>query len=476
VSRRKVILYELNEVPWEIVDRFVEHRPQSALAGLLADGRSMTTVVDDSVPLQPWRTWPTFHTSLNPEEHRSFDLGQDPSTFRGPTLWDVAEDAGRSVGVWGAMQSWPARQFKHGGFFVPDTFSSDARTFPESLSRFQEFNLRATKENGFSSDTSVRPSDLARVGLDLVRLGLTPRSAATLAGQLIKERRDPRYKGRRAIMQAPISFDLYWHLQKKQAPDLSIFFTNHVAGMMHRFWGDAAPGYAQDQAYPADPIFGTFVDAAMEQADRQLARVRRYVGRHPDTLLLVAASMGQGPIPYYPERDAFVVEQPQQLASALGLPPVQTNMAMYPHIALQLPDESDAMPAAMALAAVRRSSGTPLFGDMRVFGSTVSFQVNNSGGAEDGERTLVIGSADGAGPPEQSLPLDQLGITVKPRLGGANTAYHVPQGMALAWGAGIRPDQSRRQVDILDMAPSLLADVLDVPPHPAMLGQPGLFA
>jgi hypothetical protein len=484
VSRRQVIVYELNEVPWEIVDRFVAHRPASALAGLLADGCSMTTVVDDSVPLQPWRTWPTFHTSLNTVDHRSFDLGQDPTTFCGPTIWDVAEDAGLSVGVWGAMQSWPARQFKHGGFYMPDTFSSDAVTFPASLSRFQEFNLRATKENGFSSDAPVRPSDLLRVGLDLARLGLTPRSAATLAGQLVKERREPRYKGRRSIMQAPLSFDLYWHLQKKEKPDLSLFFTNHVAGMMHRFWGDAAPGYAEDQHYPADPVFGGFVGAAMELADRQLARVRRYVGSHPGTLLLVAASMGQGPIPYHPENDVFVVEQPHRLASTLGLPEVQANLAMYPHIALQLPDESDALPAAMALAGVRRSNGTPLFGDMRVLGSTVSFQVDNFGGAEEGERTMVVGAADGGGHDGggtaavagRSLPIDQLGITVKPRLGGANTAYHIPQGMALAWGAGIRPDHSRREVDILDVTPSLLADVLDVPPHPGMQGRPGLFA
>jgi hypothetical protein len=150
---------------------------------------------------------------------------------------------------------------------------------------------------------------------------------------------------------------------------------------------------------------------------------------------------------------------------------------MYPHIVLQLPDESDTIPAAMALAGVRRTSGTPLFGDMRVFGSTVSFQVNNGGGAEEGERTLVIGALDDTGAVvDRSLPIDRLGITVKPRLGGANTAYHIPQGMALAWGAGIAPDRSRREVDILDVAPSLLADVLDVPPHPGMRGTPGLFA
>jgi hypothetical protein len=475
VSGRKVIVYELNEVPWEIVDRFVSKRPQSALAGLLRDGDTMTTVVDDLVPLQPWRTWPTFHKSLNPVEHKSFDLGQDPRTFHGPAIWDVVEEAGGSVGLWGPLQSWPAREFKHGSFYFPDTFSIDAKTFPTSLSRFQAFNLKATQENGFSSDAPVKPADVIGVGVDLARQGLTLRTTATMVQQLIKERRDRRYKGRRSLMQAPLNFDLYWKLQRKYRPDLSIFFTNHVAGMMHRFWGDAIAGYAEQEGYPADPVFGEFIDSGMELADQQLAKIRRYVEAHPDTFLLVAASMGQGPVPYERLGGVFVVEQPDRLASVLGLPKIKANLAMYPHVALQLPEIDDALPAAQALATVRRGNGAPLFGDLRLLGSVVSFQVDNYGGAQEGETAMTVGPlADGRD--THSLTLEELGIAVQPRLGGSNTAYHVPEGMAVAFGTGVKADQGRRKVDILDVTPSLLSDVLGLEPAASMKGKPGLFA
>ncbi len=149
---RKIVLYELNEVPWQVVDLYVADRPKSNLARLLDAGLSQTTANDDPVPLQPWRTWPTFHTSLYTDEHNSFELGQDPTTFRGVTIWDAAEAAGRSVGLFGPLQSWPARPFAAGGFFVPDTFSRTADTFPSSLRRFQQFNITMTRGNTFSSD------------------------------------------------------------------------------------------------------------------------------------------------------------------------------------------------------------------------------------------------------------------------------------------------------------------------------------
>ena len=69
-----------------------------------------------------------------------------------------------------------------------------------------------------------------------------------------------------------------------------------------------------------------------------------------------------------------------------------------------------------------------------------------------------------------------LGLAVRPRLGGANTAYHIPEGMMLAYGAGVLPDPSRKEVDLLDVAPSLLANVLGIEPAPSMRGVPSLFA
>jgi len=176
---RDVILYELNEVPWEVVDYYVQRRPASNLAALINGGQSLTTIHEDSEKLQglqPWRTWPSLHTSSY--DHNSFDLGQDPATFRGEAIWDVAENAGLSVGLFGPLQSWPPRQFAHGGFYVPDTFSKDSKTYPPQMQRFQQFNLAMTSENSFSADAPLDLKTFLATGVDLVRQGFPAFQAA----------------------------------------------------------------------------------------------------------------------------------------------------------------------------------------------------------------------------------------------------------------------------------------------------------
>ncbi len=113
-----------------------------------------------------------------------------------------------------------------------------------------------------------------------MRQGLSAKSASTLAAHLLQERRDPRYTALRPALQVVPCFDLYRRLQRKHDPRLSIFFTNHVASMMHRFWGDPIPGYAEAHDYAADE----FTDFT----DQQLGRIRKYAASHPGTVVVVS--------------------------------------------------------------------------------------------------------------------------------------------------------------------------------------------
>lgn len=480
MTDRSVILYELNEVPWSVVDYYVARRPRSHLAALLAGGQSLTTRHDDSPELQglqPWRTWPSLHNSTY--RHNSFDLGQDPATFRGDSIWSVAERAGLRVGLFGPLQSWPARRFAHGGFYVPDTFSQDSVTVPASLSRFQAFNLAMTSENNFTSDAALHPRAIMATGVDLVRHGLSPWSARTLAMHLTREMRDRRYKSLRPAMQVLPCFDLYWRLHRKHRPQLSVFFTNHVASMMHRFWGDAMPGYTESHDYVADEVYGEFIRTAMDFTDRQLGRICRYIAAHPRTMLVIAASMGQGPVdPRFTDRSLFVLDDHRRLVAQLGLPPAELGLTMYPHLSLVFADDAAARHAVEPLRSVHIEGVGPLFSRFHVEGRTVTFAIDNAiDTSNDSARGAVVARYRGQGAQSDAVAAPaQLGLVLRCRVGGDNTAYHIPQGMLLAYGAGVPCDPSRREVDVLDVAPSLLANVLGVEPAPSMRGAATLFA
>jgi hypothetical protein len=473
-----VVLYELNEVPWNVVDYYVARRPNSNFAALIKDGQSVTTVDSGPAALTPWRTWPTLHTSTY--DHNSFDLGQDPATFRGDPIWDVAEQAGLRVGIFGPMQSWPARQFAHGGFFVPDTFSQDSETFPPSLRSFQDFNLAMTKKMAFDANVALNPRMLAGAGINMLRQGLTAESVTTIARHLIRERKDKRYKAFRAGLQVLPGFDLYWKLHVKHRPRLSVFFTNHVASMMHRFWGDTMPGYTDTYEYIADDVFGSFIMASMDLADKQLGRIRKYLTANPRTMLVVAASMGQGPVEArFGEANMFVLDDHDSFAACMGLEPTEWALAMYPAQSAVFADEAEARKAVAPIESVVAEGFGPMFSHVRLEGRTVTFLIrgfeyatDHAGKDPDMKTPVTFTSANIQ---TATATPAELGLAVRTRTGGDNTGYHIPQGMLLAYGAGLHPDTSRREIDILDVAPSLLANVLGVEPGPAMRGNPSLF-
>lgn len=461
-----VVLYELNEVPWRLVDEFVRHEPRSTLTRLLTEGDTLTTVDDDTAHLSPWRTWPTVHRSMYTAEHNSWELGQDPATFRGVDLWDVLDDAGVPVGLFGLLQTWPPREFASGGFCVPDTFARDASTVPPALETFQRFNLKMTSENAFSSDAALSPRDLVRVGLDLVRRGLTVDSARRLAWHLLQERRDRRHQAARAMMQVLPSFDLYWRLHRTQRPRFSAFFTNHVAAMMHRYWGDAMPEYADRFGYDADPVYGSFVMSAMRLADRQLDRI--VANLRPGERLIVASSMGQGPIDHRVDVSVLpVLADGSKLAAFLGCGPAEQRLAMHPMCSLEFASDEAATRAAAALADVVDHRGDGLFDTIEQQGETVVFRTPYSPVTDDDPRTVRLASD-----PTRTATYASIGLDVRERLGGSNTAYHIPEGILIDFVAGSATGGGdlRRSVSVLDIAPSLLTTVFGLEAPDSMQG------
>lgn len=376
------------------------------------------------------------------------DLGQDPDTFRGEPVWESAERAGLKVGIFGAMQSWPPRQLAHGGFWIPDTFARTAETVPASLATFQEFNLSMTAENTFSSTSALDAKRMAIVGRDLVTLGLTPRSAALLARQVLRERRDARWKAARPMAQVLPAFDLYWRLQRRVHPQLSIFFTNHVAGMMHRYWGDGVPGYTADHDYQADQIFGRFLLEALDLCDAHLRRILRYANRNPETVLIIASSMGQAAVEYQHVGDTYVLRDAERLVETLGLPPAALGLAMYPRYALEFADVETAEKAGEAIRGVRIES-RPFFTDMRIEGRTVSAMVPFDLPAQPDGFSI--------GPDDHAVSLAELGFSIEERLGGGNTAYHIPQGIWIAHGEGIPAGGNRTEFSALEAKQRILS-------------------
>jgi hypothetical protein len=146
---------------------------------------------------------------------------------------------------------------------------------------------------------------------------------------------------------------------------------------------------------------------------------------------------------------------------------------MYPRVCLQLPDEASAAAAVAPVSSVTSPLG-PMFSDVHVHGTTVSFEIDYRFAARGLPTEVRWSPAGPGGPSEVTGDIGALGIVTDRRLSGANTAYHVPEGIFVAAGGGVAPDGSREKVSVLDAAPSIL-DLLEVTPDRSMQGRPTMF-
>src|SRR5262245_23726334 len=107
--RRKIVLYELNEVPWRVCDQVAASRPPAPLARLLPVMGRLGTFAEDRAAVSPGITWPTLHGGVTDERHGILSFGQDLTAVdrEYPPIWELLARVGVSVGVCGSLHTYP---------------------------------------------------------------------------------------------------------------------------------------------------------------------------------------------------------------------------------------------------------------------------------------------------------------------------------------------------------------------------------
>ncbi len=452
---RKVILLELNEVPWRIVDDHVDAHRQSALAGLLPVSHSFCAVAADRGHLSPWTTWPSLHRGVNDEHHMIGDLGQDHSAAdeKYPPIWQVLHASGVSVGVFGSLHTYPVPpDMDSYSFYVPDAFASDPAAFPPELSTFQSLNLKMARESARNVDTGVPVKDALTVLKKTPALGIRPQTYAALSRQLIAERRRPWRSTRRRTFQAVLAFDLFMKQLGQRQPAFASFFTNHVASAMHRYWAATYPEDYDTVELGADWIekYREEIPWAMAQADKMIQRLVEFVDSHPDYTLWIAASMGQGPTVAQPLETALYLTEVPTFMSAMGLPADhgwETRPAMLPQTNVEI-------------AAPYRDTFEQNLKKLRIRGAPLAYR-----SADNGFYSLQLGHLNLHNRPKavrfkgkvcapQSLGLEPVEIEDRSN----TTAYHVPEGLLTIYDPADRSHKprDRSEVSALSITPAIL--------------------
>ncbi len=320
----KVVVLELNEVPWKVIDTFVERNPTSTFARVMGKSGRINTLLPDTGQLHPKTSWQTFHRGVPDHTHgiREYNQLQSAGHINNPTMWELAQKAGKRIGCGASIGSWPLpKDSSNVDFWFADPFAPDPESIPAKVTAFQRFNTLAVAR----SSRQVRSGGVSReVIIDFLKnalsIGITPSTAIKTIHQIVSERFHRPLSVRRRNIQALMSFDVALKQWKTTQPHLSSIFINHVAAAMHRYWAAAFPDDYQTNKMPADwrETYKEEINAAMLIADGMLERTLKEVEGTGASVLLLG-SMGQAGIEHEPTFNQLIIKDIPAFMSLAGM-------------------------------------------------------------------------------------------------------------------------------------------------------------
>ncbi len=455
---RKLILFEVNEVPYRVLDKYCRDRPDSVLNRIMARSGQFETRTDDRLALDPWISWPTFHRGVNDETHGILHLGQpvDDADRKYPPIWKILKSAGLSVGIFGSLHSSQVpKDASSYSFYVPDYFGTDAFAHPRELIPFQQLNLAMTRASARNVSRSI-PGGALKVMASLLRLGVRNSTVIDLFSQLLSEVWDKTLRIRRRTYQALVMGDLFIHQMERTKPQFATFYTNHVAAAMHRYWGASFP---EDYAQPLDEQwirkYAGEITFAMDKLDAVLGNLVRFVDKHPEYSLMVASSMGQAAIPAQKTFDFVTVTDLAKFMANLGAP-----VGTWEGRPAMVPCQSVVVDAAH-IGAVRDSLETMVIGGVAAVRDQRPIAPFSYDEAQTGSFQFFIQFDNYRGLEEAALrqgkiSFADLGLGLMQHEDGVNcTAQHVAAGSLFVYGAGLAREK-REAISTNDVVPSIL--------------------
>jgi hypothetical protein len=308
--------------------------------------------------------------------------------------------------------------------------------------------------SGRNVSSEVPVKDALKFLIRAVPAGIRASTLAKVAGQVAKERVWRDRTGRRRTIQSLLAFDLFVAQLQAKRPDGAFFFTNHVASSMHRYW----PATFADDYRRADwgdewrRRFSGELDYVMTEADLMLGELMGFADRNPDYLILVAGSMGQAAVddPAKLNKTEVLLRDMPKFLNALGITGTwERRRTMEPTYTLAFAENSSTDELMRAIADVK-IAGDPI-SYRRLDARGVEFILGHKNVADEklnitiGNRVLDAGDAGLAN------------VVIDDEVGSA--AYHVPEGMLLAYDPRQRSfaKSAGGTISTTRIAPTLLA-------------------
>jgi hypothetical protein len=356
-AAQRLMLVQLNELSFDVVQRYVERLGLKSFATLMA-GHFITTQAEPEYDLlEPWIQWPSVYNGQEASEHGLMRLG-DAIGHASPQIFETLEQRGVNVGCVAAFSA--ENRLQNPAYFIPDPWTATpsdnswwSRVLSAAISQLVNDN----------SQQRVTLRSLVHLTLGVMRFArprhydLYLRLAATARGA----------PWRKALFLDVLLHDMHWRLFHAKGAQFSTVFLNAGAHIQHHYFRNARALPQSSAANPADYV-AAHLDPVAEMLgvyDRLLAD---YVAlpaaggaAQNSTAAIIATGLSQQP--YDREKYYWRLRNHSQFLNAAGIAHSRVLPRMSRDFLIEFNSRQDAALAELALSRLHvLPSGDALFG------------------------------------------------------------------------------------------------------------------
>jgi len=281
---KNLILLELNEVNFEVVNFYIEQG--DCLPGfkkLIEQGIVNTEAEPEYENLEPWIQWPSVHTGKTYNEHRVFRLGDVVNSSSGQ-FFEQVEKVGFSVGAVSPMNA--SNKLHNPAYFIPDPWTQTPCDNSFLSNSITEAIVQAVNDN---SKSKLTFKTIFNLGLACVAL-VNPFRYIPMAIYALKSFDKP---WRKALFLDMLLYEIHKTLFKRKRPNFSTLFLNAGAHIQHHYFFNS-PFVDSPELQNPSWYVGKDEDPFLEMVrvyDRMLLDLLSL----PNTELMIATGLSQKP-------------------------------------------------------------------------------------------------------------------------------------------------------------------------------------
>jgi len=243
----KIINLEINEISPKLLINYINNcrNKNKTLTNLYRNKllKIFTTKALDveKEKLYPSQTWASFHTGKPFKEHKCYWYSDFLN--KDYLIWNKLASRNKTVGIINCVHSskFPENLFENENFkfYLPDCFGDKYISKPERYKNFNEFNNslvgNSARVTGLFNIAKIIFKNLFFIMKDPRSYGVSIFSINSLIRIIFLAVKNKNKEFLR-MAQFPLIGSIFLDLVKKNKPDYSAVFSNHVAGNMHRYW------------------------------------------------------------------------------------------------------------------------------------------------------------------------------------------------------------------------------------------------